>query len=153
MNKSTFYVYYYDKYDLLDQVENMLLEGLREIEDEVPFDLVIKDGIGEELLSFTERYLRYMYECGELFALFINDDYCGATFMNKNREAVMTLWKDKGIFNRMTIPQTYAVAALIGTANSLVFEWAKNGFQETPEEFTDIYRKIVGTILQSIFKH
>ena len=151
INKSTFYMYYLDKYDLLDKVEDQLLAGLREIEDDVPYDLVIKSGISEETLEPTERFLRYMYNNGELFALFTNDEYCGATFINKNKEAIMKLWKDKNVYNKFAVPQVYAVAALIGMTNSLIFDWVKNGFRETPEDFLVIYRKIVGTVLQSVF--
>ena len=151
VNKSTFYMYYLDKYDLLDKVEDQLFAGLREIEDDVPFDLVIESGISEEHLTNTERFLRYMYDNGELFALFTNDEYCGATFINKNKEAIMKLWKDKNVYNKFAVPQVYAVAALIGMTNSLIFEWVKNGFRETPEDFLVIYRKMVGTVLQNVF--
>ena len=151
VNKSTFYMYYLDKYDLLDKVEDQLLAGLREIEDDVPFDLVIKSGISEDTLEPTERFLRYMYDNGELFALFTNDEYCSAKFVSKHRESTMTLWKDKDVSNKFAVPQIYAVAALIGMANSLIFEWVKNGFRETPEDFLVIYRKIVGTVLKSVF--
>lgn len=152
VNKSTFYMYYLDKYDLLDKVEDQLLAGLRVIEDDVPFDLVIKNVMNEETLASTERFLRYMYDNGELFALLTNDEYCGATFINKNREATMKLWKDKDIFNKFIVPQTYAATTLIAMSNSLIFEWAKNGFRETPEEFLKIYRMIFGAVLQNLFE-
>lgn len=151
VNKSTFYVYYLDKYDLLSKVEDHVLAGLRAIEDDVPFDLVVRNGISDEHLANTERFLKYMYDNGELFTLLANDEYCGATFMNKNKDAIMKLWKDKNVLNKFSVPQEYAAAALIGMTNSLIFEWAKNGFQETPEDFLKIHLKMVGTVLKNVF--
>ena len=151
VNKSTFYVYYLDKFDLLSKVEDQLLAGLREIEEDVPFDLVISDGVDEGTQSYTERFLKYMYDNGELFTLFTTDDYCNITFMNKNKDAIKKLWEDKNISNRLAVPQMYAVSALVGMIHNLICEWAVNGFQETPEEFINIYRKVIGTVPQSIF--
>ena len=151
VNKSTFYAYYLDKFDLLSKVEDQLLAGLREIEEDVPFDLVISDGVDEGTQSYTERFLHYMYDNGELFTLFTTDEYCNITFMNKNKDAIQKLWKDKNISDRLAVPQMYAVSALVGMIHSLISEWAINGFQETPEEFIDIYRKVIGTVPKSIF--
>ena len=151
VNKSTFYMYYLDKYDLLDKIEDQVLAGLREIEDDVPFETVVKAGINEETLASTVRFLQYMYNHGELFALLTNDEYCNSSFIRKNREAIMKLWNDKDVLNKFAVPQAYALAALYGISTSVIFEWAKNGFIETPEEFLVIYRKIIGTILRNLF--
>ena len=151
VNRSTFYRYYLDKFDLL--LENQLLAGLREIENSVAFDLVIKDGITSETRKDTEKFIKYMYENGELFALLTNDPCCGSGFISKSKEAIKNLWNEKDFFSQLAVPQIYAMDALINTANGIIFDWAKNGFRESPEEFIEIYIKVIGAIPQNIFKN
>jgi Transcriptional regulator len=150
INRSTFYAYYLDKYDLLEKAEDRFLVGLREIEDVASFDIPLKNSNSDSSLAQLERYIRYMYENGELFMSFSLDREIGSEFMNKVNNAIRTLWLDKHLLDRLSLPQNYAQAVLVNMANGLIYEWVKSDLRETPEEFMKIYNQTINNVLIGI---
>lgn len=78
----------------------------------------------------------------------------GATFINKLISTDKKSNSKKKIEKYLSVPERYALAAMIGMATNLITEWVKSDFQETPQEFSSIMRKIITPLLseQSFFK-
>lgn len=150
INRSTFYAHYLDKFDLLDKVENNLLICLKNIENEVPVELVTDQGFNAEtLISHIKHVTNYLYENGKVFTLLMSDKGDPA-FINKLSEMIKSVWVEKNLVDKLTIPQSYAFAAILGMTTSLIAEWVKSDFRETQEEFAQIVVKIFKDIPKNI---
>lgn len=151
INRSTFYAHYLDKFDLLDQVENRLLVGLKDIACSVSVDLTAVQGLDAEfLISYVSQIIYYMYENGNIFALLLSNKG-GSTFIDKFIETTKSVWAEREKVEQLSIPQNYAFAAIIGMMTNLILEWVRNDFRETPEEFIPIVSKILIDIPQKIW--
>lgn len=151
INRSTFYAHYTDKFDLLDKTENDLLGNLKSIVREAPPELVPPKGLNYETLMAAIRCeVDYMHENGAVFTLLMSEKG-DPSFTQKLSGLIQSAWTEEKLVERLSIPQSYAFAALIGMTSSLMAEWVKNGFRETPEEFVQIVSKIVKGIPQNIF--
>ena len=151
INRSTFYAYYLDKYDVLDKVEDRLLSGVRDIERDAPLQVDTWSQPEANSTSNTERFIRYMYDNGDLFVLFALDKSSGPAFIEKSNGRVRAVWNELNLIDKLSVPHCYAVAAVVGMANTLIIEWVKNSFRETPEEFLSIFTKFMQNVLPSIF--
>lgn len=152
INRSTFYAHYIDKFDLLQQVENELLIEYKNIVDHAPVEAIIsQSNISDAIPIYFNQLAIYIHENGTAFAL-LQSDKGDPAFTIKLSEMVKSIWNEKGLFNRLSIPQTYAFAALISMMTSLIAEWVKSDFRESPKEFVQIVFKIVKDIPKNIFE-
>lgn len=152
INRSTFYLHYNDKFDLLDKMENDLLIGFRSIGITAPIDRIISHGfIAEYTVPYFNQLTSYIYENGKIFTLLIsaNGD---PVFISKLSDLLKSVWTERQISKRLSIPEGYAFAAFIGMITSLISEWVKNGYQETPEAFGNIMVQITKGIYPNIIK-
>ena len=152
VNRSTFYLYYVDKYDLLEQLEDRWLKGLLDFESKPTYSLSIWNRSEIDEMSNTEQIVRYAYNNGDLFALLALDESTGTAFLNKQAERIRDLWEKMKFTEKLTVPKSYAVAAVVGMSNTLLIEWAKNGFYEPPEKFLDIFTIFIQNVLLSVFE-
>ncbi|MGX8700907.1 TetR/AcrR family transcriptional regulator [Caproiciproducens sp.] len=151
INRGTFYIHYADKYDLLNKMEDELLSSLIEITKAAPNDAFKASRISwEEIKSFFSLFVNYVYDNGELFTL-LQSDKGDPAFAVKFNEMSRTVWEREHFIQRLSIPQNYALAALISMTNSLITEWVKSGFRETKNEFMQIVFRIVKGIPINIF--
>lgn len=143
INRGTFYIHYTDKYDLLNKIEEELLSSLLEITNASPYNEFKSEHTNwEEFHTFFALFVKYVYEQGELFTL-LQSEKGDPAFMSKFYEMCRTVWEKHQISGRLSIPQNYALTALISMTSSLMLEWVKGGFQETQEEFMQILFKII----------
>lgn len=150
INRSTFYSHYLDKFDLLCDVENSLLSGIKDIVETAPFETIVANGFNTEVATYIEKLVLYMYENSIVFALLIGEKGDPA-FVTKLSIIIKTLWDEKNVADRLSVPQSYVLAAMTGIMSSLIIELVSNNFRESPEEFAAIAMKIVGNIPKSIF--
>ena len=150
INRSTFYAHFVDKFDLLNKAENNLLDGLKNISQD-GYDKAISKGIlTEDVLQVHINHLcKYFHDNGRDFTLLISDKGDPA-FTSKISDLIKFSWTQLR-FSKLSVPQNYASAALMGMITSLMVEWVKSGFRETQEEFAKICYKIVKDIPSSIF--
>lgn len=151
VNRNTFYSYYSDKYDLLNKMEDELFDGFKALSEGVPYDLLrTQNFTSATALSYFSHLTNYIHENGEIFLLLAGEKGDPA-FNNKLNEMIKTVWEEKGILDKISIPQNYAFTAFISMMSGLIGEWVKNGFRETPEEFGIIVVKIMTGIIENIY--
>lgn len=153
INRGTFYLHYLDKYDLLDQIENELLEGFRKCSLDSSNHLLRGKQIHinwEDVEPIFTKFADYVYENGELFTL-LQSKNGDPAFTAKFNEMCKLVWVEHHLDNRLAVPQNYALDAFISMLCSLISDWVQGGFKETKEEFQQIVFKIVNKIPDCIF--
>ena len=148
ITRGTFYLYFEDKYELLQRIEDGLFEGMLKATEKVPYIHVAFNGLNEE---YMKSFIRYFRENGEAFALI-----CGEKgdpgFVERMKGMVREYWKEQNLLGNLAIPENYAAAVITDVSNSIIFEWVRGGFKESEEELILISKKISANILQKIFK-
>lgn len=149
INRSTFYAHYSDKFDLLDELEKELLMGLKNIEHKGLTELILSDFNSDIFIANAQHFATHLKENGKFITLLISEKGDPA-FLNKLSEMIKSIWLEENLEDKLTIPQSYAIAALLGMLTSLIIEWVKSDFRETPQEFGLITFKIFQNINRSI---
>lgn len=150
MNRSTFYLHYLDKYDLLDKVEENILSGLKSIAEEAPIEYITLHNHDIESLSlYADKITEYLFVNGKSFALLMGGNGDPA-FIHKISEAVSYIWDQKKVLNQLSISPDYTKSALIGCMTYLISEWVKNDFDKSKEEFSEILLKFTHSILDTV---
>ncbi|AYD40657.1 TetR family transcriptional regulator [Clostridium fermenticellae] len=152
VNRSTFYAHYLDKYDLLEQLEQKLLNSISENMHKAPVEQILNHKIDNTTLSnYLSNMLKYMYKNGEIFMMLYGNDG-DTTFHNKLNQLVLEIYKEKQLSDNFSIPVDYAMSAIIGTITSLIDTWIRKGFVESPENFTEIVMKVSSALQSHLIK-
>lgn len=150
INRSTFYLHYLDKYDLLDQVEEDILSELKSITEEAPIEYITFHSHNVESLSlYANKVTEYLFTNGKAFTLLMGENGDPA-FIHKISEAISSIWNKNKIPERLSISLNYTKSALIGCVTYLISEWVKNDFDKTKEEFSEIMLKFIHSILDMV---
>lgn len=149
INRSTFYLHYVDKFDLLNKLEDDLLAGIRNIALDIPVNVIASRGFEDErVFSGMLRIAQYIQENRRIFTLLMSENGDPA-FTSKLGKFIKSVWYEKKVLDMLTIPQQYALAAVVGIMSSLISEWLKSGLRETPED----YMRIVTNIIKDVPKN
>lgn len=146
INRSTFYAHYEDKYDLLYQIEQELLEKFDHVE--VNMDLR-HENMEEQFKILMESRAKLLKEHGRLIAQIIGKDGDPA-FAEKLGDSIGDIWEQAHLEEKFIVPGNYIKAAVINTMSGLLGEWIHSGFKETPEEFAAIAVTVMGAFPRSL---
>ena len=152
ISRTTFYLHYKDKYDLLDQIENEILDGLKNIATNVPFDEMVTKGLSHEKpFSLLLRIYEYIKENQQFFKLIMgkNGD---PSFYYKLSETMKFAALQKVNVDRLKIPEHYAIAFIMGIQTSIINEWLKTGMKETPQEIVSMITHVMQDVPKNMFK-
>jgi Transcriptional regulator len=152
VSRTTFYLHYKDKYDLLDQIENEILDGFKSMATNLPLDEMVTIGLSHEKpFSLLLRIYKYVKENQQFFKLIMgkNGD---PSFYYKLSET-MKLTAPRYInADKLKIPEHYAIAFTIGVQTSIINEWLKTGMKETPQEIVSMVAHVMQDVPKNIFK-
>lgn len=152
INRGTFYLHYKDKFDLLDSIEKDLLRSLLSVTQTMPYDKLHADHIHwQDFYDCFNQFTRYVADHGELFAL-LQSEKGDPSFQHKFYDVCEIVWQKHELTDNLSIPQNYALTALISMTGGMMLEWVNSGFKESPEEFMQILLKLVSGIPNSILK-
>ena len=152
ISRNTFYLHYTDKYDLLDQLEAEMLNGVKDIITEMPIETIVVTGLNHErIFAVILRAFEYIKEHGTFFTLFMGDNGDPA-FLNKLHETIKSVFVNKNMVSFLKIPEQYAIALIIGIQTSFIKEWINSGMKETPIEIVSIILSTVSDLPHKIFK-
>lgn len=135
INRSTFYAHYEDKYDLLNNIENVLLNRINGIEIEA--DVFRTDEIDEAFEDIIRDRAQMLIENGQLLALLFSEKG-DPTFAGKLGDSIYRLWESAEVSGRFILPDQYAMAVMIGMLTGLFSEWIRGGFRESADEFSSL---------------
>ena len=142
INRGTFYLHYVDKYDLLEQLENEIINNLTII--------LLKDSGGNpndplELIPYSSilNALYYVKEDFEFIMALVGNGGDPA-FIEKFKDVIKKLIESK--VNQSTslnlsmkgLPNDYANEILLSSIISIISLWIKKGGIESPEDVAKI---------------
>ncbi|MCL2137728.1 MAG: TetR/AcrR family transcriptional regulator [Coriobacteriia bacterium] len=151
VNRTTFYLHYADKYDLLDQVENELLGYIREslptslkgvIESRSPRKL-----INEVLLKVLNFIKEHEFEFTVLLGLMGDPG-----FAVKYEQMINDAFTSEQLPFTAAMPIEYLVAVVSGAHISIIRAWLLRGMQESPEEMAGIVTGLILSVRQGLAK-
>lgn len=150
INRSTFYAHYLDKYDLLNQLEDELFEGIfLLVYENVPSIIHSKKRTPEVFSMYFESFLVYMKNNGEDFLLLFSPN--GDPFFSQRfHQAVNDFWNTYHLKLSPSLPNKYAQTAILGMITNLLSEWVASGFEESPKEFSKIVMTLLAPFYQQI---
>ena len=152
INRSTFYLHYTDKFDLLNQLENEILEGLKEILRKTDFDAILNGVFIEKPFPHVIKVMEYVKENEQFFTLIMSKNG-DPSFIIKMGENVKLIMYEKifhnNLFSKLKIPENYLSSVFIAIFTSFISEWLRTGLKETPHEVA----MMVTTFLRDIPKN
>lgn len=152
INRTTFYLHYMDKYDLLGKIEDEILEGLKQLITNLPVNEVLQNGfLNEKPFMALHSVYSYIEENHTFFTLIMgkNGD---PSFVNKLGETLKLAVFNDEMVKRLKVPENYAKAMMITVHTSFINEWLRNGMVETPLEMTSMIVQIIKGIPENIYK-
>lgn len=152
ISRTTFYLHYKDKFDLLEQIENEILDGFKSILDEVCIDEIITKYFSiEKYSTLLIRIYEYIKENQQFFKLIMGKNGDPSFYYKLNETMKLTV--DKNILiDRLKIPEHYAIAFIIGFQTSIINEWINTGMKETPYEIASIVTQVMNNVPKNIYK-
>lgn len=150
INRGTFYLHYKDVYDLLEQLQTEILEGLASLAMKMDFLELVKYAQRNEaypaLLTIFEYWNRH-------------SDFCKAILGPKGDPSfaprVKEMMKDK-IYSKVVgaappervdtfgIPMDYILAYMTSANIGLIQHWFESGKRQSPREIAVIMTRLVG---------
>lgn len=129
INRGTFYLRYLDKFDLMDQLKEETIGGLKVIlidGDKEPQQII------REALEYIQSDFAFLYAVSQ-------SSY--ANFSETMKEFVLVLvdWAPNGkkrVTQMYDIPQDYALGILAASIESIISQWLQGGATEDIEEVT-----------------
>lgn len=150
INRGTFYLHFKDKYDLLEQKENEILEGFNEIIknllDELHNNFILPSDKKVLIHIFTQVYT-YIKENADFMKIVLSSNG-DLNFQMKLKNFI----EDQLIQNisitrdAEKMPLKYITAIASSAQLGIMQKWLKSGMQESPEELADFISDIIFTI-------
>ncbi|MGM9932998.1 TetR/AcrR family transcriptional regulator [Pradoshia sp.] len=140
ISRGTFYLYFIDRYDLLEKIENNIMDSLMEILD-TSQSIITPPSETEN--PAIDRTISYIYEHADTIKILLSPNG-HPKFYIRIKSFIRKLIKkeqkkQKGAARYIEgIPQDYAEEILIGSILSILEHWIKKEEMETPEEISQL---------------
>lgn len=148
INRGTFYLHYLDKYDLMDQIQNELLNGLRQaLVASIDFEDTYRHFLEQRPYPPFTAIFAYFEQNAERFEL-LSSKKGEAGFPAKLKKAVAISFHRKldnsRIFERHpSVPADYFTAYAASLLLGIVEAWLDRGRSESAEELSLIYNEMM----------
>lgn len=149
ISRTTFYLHYHDKYDLLDKIEREILDGIENIALNSPIEEMVKKGLSTGNIFLLNVY-NYVIENKDFFRLIMSENGDPAFYFKLNEVIKKNIAKNIDL-NRLKIPLHYAIAFVIGFQTSIINEWIKTDMKETPEEIVKMITQVMQDVPKNIY--
>jgi AcrR family transcriptional regulator len=146
INRGTFYLHYHDKFDLLEQTENEIIENMKSILLESGKINFVEYSTSEQPIQAIVNMFDYLKSQTKVmhavFGLKANPG-----FQNRIKKAIETNLFKLGFFSQksqedLLVPVEYLVSYISAAHMGVVQTWLANGCQETPQEMARILARL-----------
>lgn len=151
VNRSTFYLHYQDKFDLLNQVEDEFLDGYKKVIESC-ISIKLAQGTSYDLSSRAQAMnsvAHYIYENKKMLSL-LTSSKGDPTFLNKIGGLAESISTDRNVIINPIIPQRYFFAFMSGMLTNIIGEWINSDFKEEPEQFSQIFIHLTKDISKNL---
>lgn len=147
INRSTFYLHYKDKEDLLRSLSEEIFEDLNRYTPLLTKENIEKSRDKGEPLPHLEPILAYIEKNPDFFNMIMSSSYKHTFYLNlANNFAPKILSAIEG-FKHDTMIKTYGPTILINVISCVITKWIKNDMEETPRQIAGLITKIIWTVL------
>ncbi|GAA0090220.1 TetR/AcrR family transcriptional regulator [Paraclostridium bifermentans] len=158
INRATFYLHYMDKYDLLEQSQNDILNEIKEVLADAfkifnPQSLPIQDA------NTIIPFLSCVYECIGKNSDFVKVILSGNGDLNfhlKFKSLIEELIKKISVIktpDAFCIPLKYLIETATSMHIGIISRWLEDGMIETPSELACITSSIIVSVSNSVIKN
>jgi len=146
INRGTFYLHYEDKYDLLDQSEEEIIQEINKIAKRSIHSMdVLNQDVIDHPLTFVVDIFQYIKE-NEVFMKAVLGPKGPGSFRLKFKSVLISNLKrlKTAIRTDPIVPEDYLISYITGAHISVMQQWLENGMKETPHDMALILSKITG---------
>lgn len=146
INRGTFYLHYEDKYDLLDQSEEEIIQEINKIAKRSIHSMdVLNQDVIDHPLTFVVDIFQYIKE-NEVFMKAVLGPKGPGSFRIKFKSVLISNLKrlKTAIRTDPIVPEDYLISYITGAHISVMQQWLENGMKETPHDMALILSKITG---------
>lgn len=149
INRGTFYLHYRDKYDLLEQSEEEIIEGIKNIKSKKKLlkkeDIPTFDYMNEPIPFVTELF-EYLKENADFMTVILGAK--GNPAFHIKLKSVMRDIMAEGILmhlkeDELFVPLGYISAYAISAQLGVIQHWLDTGMEESPEKVSLIISRLV----------
>lgn len=138
INRGTFYLHYKDKFEMMNQLKNETLDDL--------YCLLNQTAIYTDTRAVLIQTLSYLLLHREFVTALATTSYLNFPQLIKDfcYQFLTTIEEFQIIVvNQYHIPYPYALEVYLASIESIITYWINNGYQESPQDVTDIILKTV----------
>ncbi|MCY7780571.1 TetR/AcrR family transcriptional regulator C-terminal domain-containing protein [Bacillus haynesii] len=146
INRGTFYLHYEDKYDLLEQSEEEIIQEINKIAKRSIHSMdILKQDVIDHPLTFVVDIFQYIRE-NEVFMKAILGPKGPGSFRLKFKSVLSINLKrlKTAIRTNPIVPEDYLISYITGAHISVMQQWLENGMKESPHDMALILSKITG---------
>lgn len=141
INRSTFYLHYTDKYDLLYQLEEEILSGIKKTLMDVATNVSVGEFNSGSPYPYIVNFLEYVRRNERFFKIILSEKG-DPTFAMRMAGAVKIIARRKILDHRtkrkFTLPQKYSDAIFISMLTSFIGVWIDGDISETAEDVAEM---------------
>jgi len=143
INRATFYKYYKDPFDLMEQIETELILAMRKL---------IENGDNENITETLVMILNAIKQNGELY-MSLTSENGDSTFINRVINDSYLIKKsslNELLPNMLQKHQEWLYYFMTEGFTSIVLSWVRNGMQEDPIEVAQFFNRLNSIILNEL---
>lgn len=150
INRSTFYLHYTDKFELLRTLENKMLVEIKNIFLNMPVDLFVNKKYNiEELSSLLTNVYEHIKD-NHRFYLLMMSKKGNPSFFQMFSDVVKAVLQSNIILpSQGDIPNKYLVAIVAEAQTTIIKEWLGGNMEESPQQLASIVAKVIIYYVQS----
>lgn len=138
INRGTFYLHYRDKYDLLEQSEDEIIQEFQEIAKAFDSMDVLNHNVQNDPLPFAVKMFEYLKE-NAAFMKAILGSKGDPTFQIKFKDFMRkNLFEEKIVKQlnsvNLLVPQEYLIAYIVSAHLGVIQQWLESEMVESPKE-------------------
>jgi len=146
INRGTFYLHYHDKYDLLEQSEAELIQGIQSFAKKLDPITAFNHHLKNEPLPFVVQLFKYLEEHADFIKVVLGPKGDPA-FQVKLKEVMRENMLEKLVkqleAEKMLVPVEYFTSFFISAYLGVIQKWLESGMRQSPEEMALILSKMV----------
>ena len=134
VNRSTFYLYYTDVYDMMDKIQTEIYQVMTE----TVVNCVSSFNSAEDFEKYCAAFLTF---CKENYALcrFVTRNDCKNQLADKIKADIRSVIPDSVNFFSKTDPRYYLTSFALSAIISVTLEWMNDGMRIPPEDMAKFF--------------
>lgn len=142
INRGTFYLHYHDKFDLLEQTEDEIIESMKKILMEYGWQNFEESAISEEPIPVIVTLFEYIKSRARVMHAILGLK-ANPGFQGRLKKAIESNLFNMGVFTQksagdLLVPGEYLISYVAAAHMGVVQAWLANGCRETPREIAVI---------------